>query len=43
MQKCKMKSSIEETKFRNPASTFALASSAERAHLPRDGSIQTKT
>jgi hypothetical protein len=36
MQKCRMKSSTEETKFRNPASTFAFASSGERAHLPRE-------
>src|SRR5262245_37536054 len=43
MQKWRMKSSIEERKFRNPASTFDLASSAERAHRARDGSMQTKT
>ena len=38
-----MKSSTEETKFRNPASTLAFASSGERAHLPREGSMQTNT
>ena len=43
MQKCKMKSSTEETKFRNPALTLAFASSGERAHLPREGSMQTQT
>lgn len=42
-QKCRMKSSTEETKFRNPVSTFARASSGERAHRPRDGSMQMKT
>src|SRR5574341_1525192 len=38
-----MKSSIEKMKFRNPASTLDLASSAFRAQRPRDGSMQMST
>ena len=38
-----MKSSIEKRKFLNPALTFALASSVERAHRLRDGSMQIRT
>lgn len=38
-----MKSSVENRKFLNPASTLDLASFAERAHRPKDGSIHIRT